>query len=90
MSKDQFSDDCPGCRPAIMKVRNGKPTGQPLPDDSPEMRAVLGVWDALTPGEKQAWHRFTCQNSRTLVDLSVAKKFGDRVEEALRRIARPS
>jgi hypothetical protein len=84
MSLDEFDDTCAGCRPAMMDVQ----TGQRLPDDSPEMRVVLGVWNRLTLGERQAWHRFTCCNSRTLVDLSAAKRFTDAAQEAINRLVR--
>jgi hypothetical protein len=82
MSLDKFDANCAGCRPCMMNPK----TGQVMPDDSPEMRAVLGAWNALTPAEKQAWHRFTCLNSRTLIDLSAAKKFADSAQAALNAV----
>jgi hypothetical protein len=58
-------------------------TQQLLPDDSPEMVAVLRLWNALSHEDKQAWHRFTCQNSRAVADIAFAKRFSDDVQEAL-------
>jgi hypothetical protein len=72
-------DECPGCRPAILNVE----TRTLLPDDSPMMQIVLRVWRALSLHEKQAWHRFTCQNSRTPFDMQLAETFGKHVQEAL-------
>lgn len=58
-------------------------TGQALADDSAEMAAVNCVWSATTLAERQAWHRVTCLNSRSIVDLQIFKTFSDRLESAL-------
>ena len=79
MSRARFDDECPGCRPMMVNVE----TGQPYADDSAEMTAVNRVWSATTLAERQAWHRFTCLNSRSIVDLQVVKDFSDRLESAL-------
>jgi len=79
MSVQTFDDACKGCKPAMLDVK----TGQMLPDDSPQMKIVLRVWSTLPIAEKQAWHRFTCLNSRTLLDVQIAKTFTDAVQDAL-------
>jgi hypothetical protein len=58
-------------------------TGRVEPDDSPSMKIVLQVWSKTTLAERQAWHRVTCQNSRSIVDLQVAQDFTQRVQAAL-------
>lgn len=79
MSFHQHSDDCPGCRPVILDLK----TGKPLADDSPEMIAVSVMWAQTTLDERQAFHRFTCQNSRTTEDLKMMESLSDRMKKAL-------
>lgn len=79
MSRSTFDDECPSCRPAMLDVR----TRLPLADDSPAMKIVNRLWGETTIAERQAWHRFTCLNSRAVDDLRLAKVFADRVEAAL-------
>jgi hypothetical protein len=79
MSIKSFDDECPGCRPTMIDVE----TGQAFADDSNEMAAVNRIWSATTLAERQAWHRFKCQNSRSIVDLQIVKTFSDRFETAL-------
>jgi hypothetical protein len=67
VSWEAYEEDCPDCRPAMVDMK----TGQVMPDDAPMMRFVLEVFKGLTLAEKQAWHRFTCQNSRAPADLKV-------------------
>lgn len=78
MAIDKFDDTCRGCRPAMMSVK----TGQPLPDDAPEMVIVNRLWKETTLEERQAWHRMTCLNSRAVDDLRLSKAFADRVQAA--------
>lgn len=79
MSTDKYNDDCPGCRPALVNVK----TGQKMPDDSPEMVAVLRVWDKTTRIEREAFHRFTCLNSRAIEDLDIIQALSKRFEKAM-------
>lgn len=79
MSNLIFDDDCAGCRPAMLDVK----TGKPLPDDDPNMVIVNRLWRETTLAERQAWHRFTCLNSRAQVDVITAAVFAQRVEKAL-------
>jgi hypothetical protein len=79
MSREHFDDECPGCRPAMVDVK----TMQPLADDSIEMKTVNRLWGETSREERLAWHRFTCQNSRSLLDVQLVKTFSDRLEAAL-------
>lgn len=60
MSMETYDDTCSGCRPAIVDVA----TGKIMPQDSPVMQIVNQLFNKLTPTERQAWHDFTCKNSR--------------------------
>jgi hypothetical protein len=57
-------------------------TGRVYPDDSIEMKTVNRLWGQTTLQERQAWHRVTCQNSRSIVDVQIAQRFADRIEAA--------
>jgi hypothetical protein len=75
----RFSDDCVGCRPIMVDAN----TGVPYADDTVEMVIVNRLWSETTLEQRQAWHRFTCQNSRALKDVQLVKAFADRLEAAL-------
>ena len=79
MSREKFDDNCPDCRPILMDVD----TGQRMPEDSPEMRVVLALWDETTLIEREAWHRVTCQNSQLSSDLRLTENFTKRIRQAL-------
>lgn len=76
MSREHFDDACPGCRPAMADAK----TGKLLADDSIEMQTVNRLWGETTREERLMWHRFTCQNSRALVDVQFATTFALRLE----------
>jgi hypothetical protein len=84
MSDDHFDDECPGCRPAMVDVK----TGCLCADDSVEMTIVNRLWSKTTIEERRAWHRVTCQNSRSLVDVQIVKAFADRIEAAFSAVAK--
>ena len=84
MSRKHFDDECPGCRPAMVDAA----TGQPIADDSVEMTTVNRLWSETTFGERRAWHRFTCQNSRRPEDVQFAKTFAERIGEAFTAAAK--
>jgi hypothetical protein len=65
MSIELFSDDCSGCRPAIVNAK----TGEVFADNHPIMQKVLGVWKCTTRQERVIFHRVTCCNSRNPIDL---------------------
>lgn len=69
MPMNQFSDDCPGCRPAILDFA----TGKALSDDHPVMQKMLSIWLETTYEERQAYHRVMCQNSRAITDLMIVE-----------------
>jgi hypothetical protein len=80
MSWEKQDDECPGCRPALLSFE----TGKTLPDDDPLMVAILKVWAATTREEREAFHRFTCQNSRAGKDVLLVGIISKRMEEAAR------
>ena len=85
MSIERFDEVCRGCSPALLDIK----TGRPYPDASPEMQLIDRLWGETTLEERRAWHRVTCQNSRALGDLSLAKGFADRVETTLASLRGP-
>lgn len=82
MSKEQFEEGCRGCQPVLIDVA----TNKAMADDAPPMKAVLGVWATLSREEKEAWHEFTCQNSRESQILVVVGRINARFQEALKGI----
>ena len=58
-------------------------TGEVLPDDSPKMQCVLSVWAGTTREEREAFHRFTCLNSRTKSDMQTMADLSTRIQKAL-------
>ncbi len=79
MTRDVFSDDCPGCRPAILDIT----TGLPLPDESPAMQSVFALWRRTTRKERLVFHRVTCQNSQTPSDLRIFGDLARRIQQAV-------
>ena len=84
MSRERFDDECAGCRPVMIDVK----TGRLFADDSVEMGIVNRLWSETTLVDRLAWHRFTCQNSRSLVDIQRVKTFSDRLEKALSALSK--
>jgi hypothetical protein len=82
MSREQYNDSCPGCRPVLIDAT----TGQVFADDSPTMQAVKRAWNGTTVEERQAWHRVTCLNSRRIYDLNVVARFSERIKEELEKL----
>lgn len=78
MSRETFTEDCSGCRPALIDPK----TGRRVPDDDPSVVIVNRVFDGLSRADKVAWHRFTCLNARDLAAISAVKRFSDQVEAA--------
>ena len=79
MSWDKFSDECDGCKPAILNLNTGKCE----PDDSPIMLAVFKIWEETTLEERQAYHRVCCQQSKDSADIQVAIGIAKKIELAL-------
>jgi hypothetical protein len=61
-------------------------TGKVLPDDSVQMKCLLGVWAATTREEREAFHRFTCLNSRATSDLKTMADLSARIQKTLESI----
>ena len=76
MSLKKYEEECPGCLPAALNLH----TGEVLPNDHPVMRAMLAVWAKLTRAEREAWHRFTCQNSRETKDMRIVAAINRRMQ----------
>lgn len=79
MSFETFSDDCPGCRPAMMDAK----TGEVMADDSPPMKLVLNVWRTTSRKEREVFHRVCCQNSRNVSDMMIFTDLTKRIQNAL-------
>jgi hypothetical protein len=75
MSRDRYNDDCPGCRPALLDVN----TGKPLKADDPIMVATNKAFDGSSRAIRQAFHNFTCNNSRDPMDLMLVDKLRERM-----------
>lgn len=82
MSWEEYDENCEGCRPGLIDAR----TGLRLPDDSPEMIAILSVWAQTTLIQRQAWHRVTCQGSTDGWDRFLIQPFVKAMHEALKAI----
>jgi len=78
MSKDKFNDDCQGCKPAVIDVQ----TGKPLTPEHPIMAAVNRVWGKTTLAEREAFHKFTCLNSRDPEVMKVVQSLSERIKSA--------
>jgi hypothetical protein len=76
MSFEQFDDNCPGCKPAILDLQ----TGRPLPADHPSMIKITAIWETTSRVQRQAFHRVMCLNSRDPVDLLIVKCIADRFQ----------
>ncbi len=80
MSREEFQDNCAGCRPSIMDLT----TKKVLPQDSPEMQAVNAVWAETTIEERQAYHSICCQNSRAPEDMRTVEPLIAKIQNALK------
>lgn len=79
MSKEQYQEGCKGCEPVMVNLE----TGEKLPPEHPAMRAIMRVWNAMTKAEKEAWHEFTCQNSREPQIMATMARLNTRCQEEL-------
>ncbi len=79
MSREQFDDDCKGCRPVMIDLKTGKAAAP----DSVIMRAVNQAWDQMTSmEEREAFHRACCLNSTAPEDLKAVQVLADRIKAA--------
>jgi hypothetical protein len=51
------------------------------------MIAINKIWGQTNLLERQAWHRITCQNSRTPQDLRVVQPMIEKMQAALAVLA---
>lgn len=79
MSIQKQDDECPGCQPALLDVQ----TGRPMAADTPHMKAVMKVWAGTFKQEREAFHRVTCQNSRSQSDLRLFHGITSRIQDAI-------
>jgi len=98
MSWSKFEDDCPGCKPALASVKtdeNGQPiikggmamVGDPLPDDDPQMVAILRVWnETTTRQEREAYHAVCCLGSQRPDHQRLAEGIFKRMQKALKEV----
>ncbi len=79
MSKQAFDDKCPGCRPVLLDLA----TSKPLPPEHPLMVGIAEVWKTTTFEEREAFHKFTCLNSRDPQVLTIVAGLNERIQKAL-------
>ena len=79
MSRERFDDNCKDCNPVAIDPA----TGKRVPDDHPVMVAMNKVWAMTTKKEREAFHEFTCHNSREPKVLLVVAALRRRIQEAL-------
>jgi hypothetical protein len=78
MSREQFQDDCPGCRPVGTNL-----DGTPLPKNHALNVALSTLWENTDRPTKAAFHRCTCLNGRDPADLALCTAFLDQVRNRL-------
>jgi hypothetical protein len=65
-SEDHSPENCPGCRPVVFELGTQKVN-----------KLLTGLaekaWGQTTPGQRKAWHRVTCLNSREAADQILAQ-----------------
>jgi hypothetical protein len=81
MTREIFSDDCPGCRPSLINLQ----TGKQMADDDPIMQTVNAVWKQTSYAERQAFHRVCCQNSRRTTDLLACESISQKMQAAMKK-----
>jgi hypothetical protein len=81
VSWTQYTDDCPGCQPALMDM-----SGNRIPDDAPEMLAVKEYWKTTTLEQREAFHRVCCNDSRDPKDLALLKGISDGMRNAMNSV----
>jgi hypothetical protein len=77
-----YDPQCPHCTPALMHPE----TGNVYPDDSPEMRAIMRVWNGAPFKQRTAYIAVTVHNSRDPHDLSTVAPLLNLIERALKAL----
>lgn len=73
MSRQNYQDDCPGCRPVVLDVIAKQV-------DEAMTAKVLEFWKTTTLVQRKAFHRFTCLNSRETEDLRIIARLRKQME----------
>jgi len=61
--------------------------GDPLPDDDPQVQAVIRVWnETTTRQEREAYHAVCCMNSQLPTHQRLAQAVMQRMQKALEEI----
>jgi hypothetical protein len=79
MSREKHDDQCAGCLPVLLDTT----TMQPLPPNSPQMKAIMLAWKETTLEEREAFHNVTCLNSRRKSDLITVANINLKFQAAL-------
>ena len=78
-----FCDSCPGCRPAMIDVK----TGKPVPPDDPKVLAINLLWDKRTTYEqRKAYIEVTLHNSRKPEDMRLCQEVLGKIEVVLKGV----
>lgn len=83
VSWTEYQEECIGCQPVLVNVK----THQPYPTESPEMQAVLTVFNAASREEKVAFHNVTCNSSTSPGDGVAFRQLTARIQAALKALA---
>lgn len=81
MSRERFEEDCADCRPVIFNPDTGVKYGP----ETPEGKAVAGVWAGTKRRERVAFHNATCKNSREGRDMKLMKALMDKIGAAIKK-----
>lgn len=81
MSRERFEEDCADCRPVIFNPITGVKYGP----ETPEGKAVAGVWATTKRRERVAFHNVTCKNSREGRDMKLMKALVDKINDAIKK-----
>lgn len=82
MSRETYQEGCKGCDPVVINML----TGKRLPANHPMVVATLKVWNTFNSREKEAWHEFTCGNSKEPQVQAVARRVKATMAEVLKKL----
>lgn len=83
MEDHEFCDDCPGCRPAMLDMK----TGKPMPNDHPAMVEINRLWDnETTYAQRKAFIEVTLHNSRQPHEMRLFGEVQEMMQEALSKL----
>jgi hypothetical protein len=71
MEDHEFCDSCPGCRPAMLDAR----TGKPIPNDDLMMVVINRIWDNETSyAQRRAFIEVTLKNAHDSHNMQLAQQ----------------